>query len=103
MDGICGRLYFSHVDSTGAASKPFLLPQKNPRFYYPLLRTYNLPELIARPFTIPPRKLVRAFCDNAHLRNAQLSADLRNRLQIPQKAAASDSISDEPWKRSATH
>ena len=103
MDGICGRLYFSHVDLSGTASKPFLLPQKDPRFYRSLLKTYNLPELINKPFTITPRKLVRAFCDNAHLRNAQLSADLRNRLQIPQKAAASENFSSEPWKKSTTH
>jgi hypothetical protein len=108
MDGICGRLYFSHVDSSGTASKPFLLPQKDPRFYRSLLRTYNLPELISKPFTIPPRKLVRAFRDNAHLRHAQLSAALRERLTVSPKQGAPDSISAETWQgqsraRSAMH
>ncbi|RPH89756.1 MAG: hypothetical protein EHM72_19945, partial [Calditrichaeota bacterium] len=32
-DGLCSRLYFSCIDENGRASKPFLLPQKDPRFY----------------------------------------------------------------------
>ena len=107
MDGISGRLYFSHVDSSGNASKPFLLPQKNPRNYHYLLRTYNLPELISRPFAIPPRKLVRAFQDNGHRRNVRLSDVLKKRLPLSLKQETPDLVPAEPWGKpragSTTH
>jgi tricorn protease-like protein len=32
-DGLFTRPYFSHIDSSGNASKPFVLPQENPLFY----------------------------------------------------------------------
>lgn len=104
MDGICARLYFSHVDSNGTASKPILLPQKDPDFYRSQLRTYNLPELISKPFAIRPPKLVRAFYDNVHLRRAELSSALKQRLQ----AVAPESVSTETWTgqggaKSTTH
>jgi hypothetical protein len=108
MDGICARLYFCHVDSSGSSSKQFLLPQKNPRFYQSVLRTYNLPELISKPFTISPRKLVHAFQNNAHQRRAKLSDALRKRLSIAQLPTTADSITAVPWEnqpsaKSATH
>jgi hypothetical protein len=45
-DGVCTRLYFSHVDSAGNASKPFVLPQKDPTFYGRFFGVYNVPEFI---------------------------------------------------------
>ncbi|MBN1482697.1 hypothetical protein EH223_11960 [candidate division KSB1 bacterium] len=48
-DGLCARLYFSYLDEQGHASKPFLLPQKNPRYYETYLLNYNVPELITGP------------------------------------------------------
>ena len=102
MDGINGRLYFSHVDSNGIASKPFLLPQKDPQYYRSLLRTYNLPELISKPFAIPPRKLVRAFCDNGHQRKAMLSDALRKRLTVSPKVESADRVPAEAWGKPGT-
>jgi hypothetical protein len=108
IDGICARPYFSHIDTNGVASKPFLLPQKDPCFCQSSLKTYNLPELISKPFSLSPRKLVRAFSDNAHCRRAQLSPELRDRLEPSRKAAAPDSVSAGSWNalprdKSANH
>jgi hypothetical protein len=55
------RLYFSYIDSQGKASKPFVLPQRDPRAYDSYLKMYNLPELISGPITIPQRELLRAI------------------------------------------
>ncbi|MBN2200862.1 PD40 domain-containing protein [bacterium] len=55
MDGLLGRPYFSRLDSAGAASKPFVLPQKDPAFYDTFLKTYNVPELAAGEIRIGPR------------------------------------------------
>ncbi len=60
LDGLLAKVYFSYVDENGKAHKPLLLPQKDPRFYDSLVRTYNLPELIVEPIRIPPRDFCRA-------------------------------------------
>ena len=46
MDGLFTRPYFSYFDKDGKASKPFVLPQKDPEFYNSFLKNYNIPELI---------------------------------------------------------
>jgi hypothetical protein len=46
LDGLWGRSFFSYIDEKGNASKPFLLPQKNPHFYETFLKSYNVPELV---------------------------------------------------------
>ena len=49
-DGLFTRLYISHFDREGNASKPFMLPQRNPRNYYEdLWRSYNVPEFVTGP------------------------------------------------------
>jgi hypothetical protein len=45
-DGLISLPYFSHIDSNGNASKPFLLPQKNPNFYDTYIQSFNVPELV---------------------------------------------------------
>lgn len=43
-DGIYNRAYLSSIDSEGRATKPFLLPQRNPgKFYREQLESYNCP------------------------------------------------------------
>lgn len=45
QDGMYTRLYLACIDDKGNASKPFLLPQRNPRKYYDeLFDTYNTPD-----------------------------------------------------------
>jgi Tol biopolymer transport system component len=51
-DELCSRLYFSYVDEQGRASKPFLLPQKDPAYYDTFLLNYNRPELISGPVRV---------------------------------------------------
>ncbi len=55
------RPFFSYIDQTGKAHKPFLLPQKDPTFYDSLLQVYNIPELITKPVRIRPKQLTKAI------------------------------------------
>ena len=44
-DGLHGRLYMAHIDDDGQVSKPFLLPQRNPRQYYnDCFYSFNVPD-----------------------------------------------------------
>jgi hypothetical protein len=60
QDGLLARPYFAHMDSLGTASKPFVLPQEDPRFYDSCLLTYNVPELVSGPIQTSPRRLVES-------------------------------------------
>ena len=44
-DGMYGKPYFCHLDAEGNPSKPFVLPQKSPRFYDYNLKSFNIPDL----------------------------------------------------------
>jgi len=59
-NGLLARPYFSYLDKEGREHKPFVLPQKDPTFYDTWLRTYNVPELISGPVTIPQEELLEA-------------------------------------------
>jgi hypothetical protein len=59
MDGLLSRPYFSRLDSAGAASKPFVLPQEDPSFYDRFLKTYNVPELAGAEIRVDPRDWAR--------------------------------------------
>jgi len=44
-DGMYTKLYLASIDDNGRVSKPFLLPQRNPRqFYAQLMDAYNAPD-----------------------------------------------------------
>ena len=61
-DGLYTKLYFSHIDAQGKVSKPFLLPQRNPREYYRMLMySYNTPDFVAEPIKANPRELGQAI------------------------------------------
>ena len=51
-DGLYTRPYFASIDDKGRISKPFLLPQKDPRFYDSLLFSYNVPEFVTSAVTV---------------------------------------------------
>jgi hypothetical protein len=59
--GLYTRTFLSHVDENGNASKPFVMPQKDPLFYDQFLKTYSVPELIATPVKVRETKLVKAI------------------------------------------
>jgi len=49
-DGLFTRPYFTHIDTLGRATKPFMLPQQNPRRYYQeLFMSYNVPDFARGP------------------------------------------------------
>lgn len=45
-DGLYTRPYFASIDDHGNVTKPFMLPQKDPRFYDSFLFSFNVPEFI---------------------------------------------------------
>ena len=61
LDGLFARPFFSYVDEQGQFHKPFVLPQADPAFYESCLNTFNVPELVRGPVTVPQRDLARAI------------------------------------------
>jgi len=56
------RLYVSHIDENGYASKAFLLPQKNPvDWYNRLFYSYNVPNFVSGPVCLPKHKAIRSI------------------------------------------
>ncbi|MDR2148498.1 MAG: hypothetical protein LBE91_18805 [Tannerella sp.] len=51
-DGLYTRPHFASIDDNGLVTKPFLLPQKDPRFYNDCLFSYNVPEFIIAPVKV---------------------------------------------------
>ena len=66
MHGSFTRIYFSHVDTNGVSSKPFVLPQKDPEYYEACLRTFSVPEFVVEPVRMTQEtlgKVVRGEVD----------------------------------------
>jgi hypothetical protein len=59
-DGLNTRIYISLVDEKGQASKPFVLPQKDPELYNRLIRSFNVPELSDADISFTPGELKKA-------------------------------------------
>ncbi len=56
-DGTYGQLYFASIDDEGNATKPFLLPQRNPREYYRMtFDAYNAPDFTKTPVKFDIRR-----------------------------------------------
>ncbi|MBO7524592.1 MAG: hypothetical protein J6T79_03705, partial [Verrucomicrobia bacterium] len=60
IDGVLARPHFVYMDAGGHASKPFVLPQKDPHFYEYFIKTYNIPELITGAVKADPKELGQA-------------------------------------------
>jgi uncharacterized membrane protein (UPF0182 family) len=59
-DGMYTKLYLAHVSPEGKVSKPFLLPQRNPRKYYgELMDAYNVPEFTQKKVRFDAREAFR--------------------------------------------
>jgi Tol biopolymer transport system component len=65
INGLYTMPYFTYIDSTGKAYKPFLLPQKNPGFYDNFLKSYNIPELVKAKVQMDPRSLEKIIKSEA--------------------------------------
>ena len=59
-DGLYTRVYFTYVDADGRATKPFVLPQKDPTRNRRHFKSYNVPELITEPIEIDIKTLTDA-------------------------------------------
>lgn len=63
-DGLYTRPYIAHVDEDGKASKPFLLPQKDPlTFYDSQMFSYNIPEFIEAEIRLSGRQIADFAAD----------------------------------------
>ncbi len=59
-NGLYTRLYFASIDEKGKSTKPFLLPQRDPKNYYRrLLHSYNTPDFASRPVNLNAREVGR--------------------------------------------
>jgi hypothetical protein len=96
IDGLYTRSFFSYFDKDGKASKPFLLPQKDPEFYDSFLKNYNIPELITgavEPSAFNLRELIMTDAQPAKLDASVDSAYMRMHLQkknLNQKPATAE-------------
>ena len=60
FDGLFGQVYFSCVAEDGTCSKPFLLPQRNPRdFYRSIPYSFNVPDFTSGKVDLPLKGLHR--------------------------------------------
>ena len=61
-DGLYTKPYFTHVDENGNATKPFLLPQRDPQTYYKgLMKSYNLPAFTTGKVSVSKRELINVL------------------------------------------
>ena len=59
-DGLYTRIYFASIDDQGRATKPFLLPQRDPKtFYRRLMYSYNTPDFTSHPVSLDSRDVSR--------------------------------------------
>ena len=64
QDGLWAHPYIAKFDrQKGTAGKPFVLPQKDPDFYFYFTQTFNLPELLTTPVKIG-NELIRQTRNN---------------------------------------
>ncbi|MCM1313695.1 MAG: hypothetical protein NC206_04930 [Bacteroides sp.] len=49
MDGNYTRLFISYFDKDGHAHRPFVVPQKHPKYYHQQFKSYNVPEWMVAP------------------------------------------------------
>jgi len=58
-DGLYTRLYLAAIDEMGLASKPFLLPQRNPKQYYRrLMYSYNTTDFTSKPVNLESQTVI---------------------------------------------
>ena len=71
-DGMFARLYFASVDDHGRVTKPFLMPQRNPKAYYDaLFDSYNVPDFTRRKVDFDIREAMR-----------QVNSDVRGKVRV---------------------
>ena len=64
-DGMYMRLYLATIDAQGNISKPFLLPQRNPRkFYQEMMDSYNCPDFTKEKVEFDAHEAYRQVFEN---------------------------------------
>jgi len=46
IDGLYTRPFIAYINEHGEASKPFLLPQNDVKYYDRLMKSFNIPEFV---------------------------------------------------------
>jgi hypothetical protein len=64
LDGLCARPFIAYFDKSGKAFRPFVMPQKDPRFYDSFLNNYNVPELVTGSVITNRNQLLKAALSN---------------------------------------
>ncbi|HVN47753.1 MAG TPA: hypothetical protein VMU30_02910 [Bacteroidota bacterium] len=65
QNGVFTQPFFTHIDSSGIASKAFVLPQEDPLSDETSLEVFNVPELTKEPVRISPQDLAKAAFEDA--------------------------------------
>jgi len=86
--GLFTRSFISYLDSQGKAHKPFILPQKTPRFYDSVLDTYSVPELVTGPIEISESELSRVIRSKSE-----------TKLKLPITGATPKADTSNPWQQ----
>ena len=64
-DGMYTKLYLASIDEQGRTSKPFLLPQRNPKKYYrEMMDAYNVPDFTKTRVELDAHEAYRQVFDN---------------------------------------
>jgi len=64
-DGMYARLFIAHLDNEGKATKPFLLPQRNPKkFYSEMMDSYNVPDFTKARVDFDTQEAIRQVMSN---------------------------------------
>ncbi len=64
-DGMYTKLYLASIDDNGLVSKPFLLPQRNPKKYYlEMMDAYNCPDFTKTQVELDAHEAYRQVFDN---------------------------------------
>lgn len=59
-DSLYSQIFFTSIDENGKATKPFVLPQRNPmEFYHNTLFTFNVPDFTSKKVDFAPSRAFR--------------------------------------------
>jgi hypothetical protein len=68
------QLYFAHIDQDGKASKPFRLPQKNPKEYdVECVNSFNTPDFAKSPIDLVKREIYQRLMNTERRRTTLIS------------------------------
>lgn len=73
-DGLYTQLYFAHIDQDGKASKPFRLPQKNPKEYdVESVNSFNTPDFAKSPIDLTKEEIYQRLMNQERRRTTLIS------------------------------